>query len=382
MLLCQLDGVIPFVIVTGMNSMKRNSLLCIMILFLCFQNFAQNIKRGRNEGTVHIPAANVMGNANITAYADIAGVLTKQNLWANARFGGAVGVADILQFNMQTTVINFSRLGPTEAHLQITTPGNDRLRFLGIALRGDLYLSTSLDTIGKGAESEKPEYNPYPLFTVIADLDWIARTKQIPLKTYCSFSLVDDPVYLFAFHQIALKAGIEWKQHVHSLFFDFGINFYKEKNHTPDFQAAYDQYYAWIGPGGRYRLKNRLSILGSADITVTRKIKDNTLFTCPMISLTVKIEAPLIFKETNAEAVRTLIFMEDRKAVSHDTFTSPDSSAATFLNSFGIDLDELGDEEETFDYREEKDALIKRRLEIQKKMEEIEKLLKKDMDNE
>ncbi len=39
---------------------------------------------------------------------------------------------------------------------------------------------------------------------------------------------------------------------------------------------------------------------------------------------------------------------------------------------------DLGDEVETFDYKKEKDALIRRREQVEKIMEEIERLLRED----
>ncbi len=340
---------------------------------------AQTVKRGRNEGTMHIPASNVMGNGNITAYADIGGFLSPEKFEGNAVVGAGIGIAEILQFNAQTTFINFSRFGPTEAHLQATLPGNDRLRFFGFAASGDLYLSTSLDTITEGADVTKPEYNPYPLFSAIVDFDWLSKPRQLPLKNYITFNMADNPRLLYRFKQLSLKTGIEWKFSQHSLFIDAGVAFYKDKKNNPLVKQKYNQKYAWISPGGRYRIRNRFSLLGNFQITVYRDFEAHSVFMPDIFSVRVKFEAPIIFRETDAEAIRTLVFMQKKKEETQEGKFSPDiEGEQNVINKFEQTMSDLAKEDETFDYTKERDNLIKRREKVEALMEKIEELLKED----
>ncbi len=357
----------------------NNSIFILVLLLLTHLSFAQSVKRGRNEGTVFIPASNVMGNGNITANIDLGCLVSPEVFEASSRIGASIGIAGILQFNAQTSFINFNRLGPTEAHLQATIPGNDRLRFFGVALSGDLYLSTSLDTITEGTDATKPEYNPYPLFSVTADLDWLARPKQVPLKSYFRFTLADNPRLLFEYKQIALGAGLEWKLSRHSLFIDAGLAMYKEKNVPSSQQSGYDQKYAWISPGGRYRLRNRFSLLGNFKMTLYRDQNKNSSFNPEIVSINIKFEAPIIFRETDTEAIRTLVFMEKEKVDTQtDDFSQSSEGESSIRSKLENTMSVLAEEDETFDYKREKDDLIQRREEVESLMEKIEQLLQED----
>lgn len=363
-------------------------LLLTVIVTVSLNGFAQQtVKRGRNEGTRFIPASNVMGNGNITAYADLGGMLSSNAIEGNAEVGAGIGIAGLLQFNIQTSFINFSRFGPTEAHLQATLPGNNRLRFFGLALVGDLFLSTSLDTIDETADITKPEYNPYPLFSAIVDLDWLARPKQLPIKTYLSLGLADNPRFLYEYKQVAIKSGIELKMYQHSLFFDVGVGMFKEKHTELLVKPKYDQKYIWISPGGRYRLRNRFSLLANFRFTVYRDINENkgnnSLNLLDWLSLNVKFEAPIIFRETDPEAIRTMVFIEKKKVEKEtEQFTQGTEFEKEINTKFEKTLSDLKDEDETFDYKKEKDHLLKRREQVEAIMEEIEDMLKEEKEEE
>lgn len=358
--------------------------LLSVIVTVSLNGFAEKtVKRGRNEGTRFIPASNVMGNGNITAYADLGGMLSTNALEGNAEVGASIGIAGLLQFNIQTSFINFTRFGPTEAHLQATLPGNNRLRFLGLALVGDLFLSTSLDTIDETADATKPEYNPYPLVSAVVDLDWLARPKQLPIKTYVSFGLADNPRFLYEYNQIAVRSGIELKMYQHSLYFDAGVGMFKEKKTELSEKPKYDQKYVWISPGGRYRLRNRFSLLANFRCTVYRDIdekkRNNSLNQLDWLSLQVKFEAPIIFRETDTEAIRTMVFIEKKKAEKEaQQYTEGAEFEKKINTKFEKTLSDLKEEDETFDYKKEKDSLVKRREQVEAIMEEIEDLLKEE----
>ncbi len=357
--------------------------IVIACLLLLAGSYANSVKRGRNEGTLSIPASNVMGTGNITGYTGIHGLLTGKKAEINSLVGAQIGIAGILQFNAQTSFINFQRFGPTEMHLQITMPGNDKIRFFGLGILADLFLSTSIDTIGGDADITKPNYDPYPLASMVIDLDWIARPKQLPLKTYLYASLLDDAKLLYEFKQIAVRAGMEMKLYRHSLFVDAGVALYKERNPGPGISASFNQMYGWIGPGIRYRFLRRFSLLGNLRWTFFTDTEQRGSLDPEKLSMTIKLEAPLIIRETNTEAIRTLVFVEKKKKEEvTEQFSTEAQKEKNLLGKFKNVLLELDEGEGTFDYQKEQENLILRREEIKRNMEKIEELLKDDEKNE
>jgi hypothetical protein len=191
--------------------------------------------------------------------------------------------------------------------------------------------------------------------------------------------LADDPSLLYEYSQIAFQTGIEWKQYKNSYFADLGLGFYKYKHVKPDQKAAFDQQYGWISPGFRLRFFKGFSLLGSLRLTIFRNTSGLGSLNPERISVSLKFEAPVIFKETNTEAIRTLIFIEkNKKEESEDGLISDIESGTNILNKIDNSISDLELEEETFDYKEEKEELIKQREKIQEKMDEIEKLLEED----
>ena len=174
------------------------------------------VNRGRNEGTMNIAASNAIGNGNISLSAGTYGHYLQQGrnldsigFRVDPTVGLQIGISNILEFRAQTAFTNFSGLGTSDAHVQFTLPGNDRLRFFGAALCGDLYLSTTVDTISSSATSGKPEYNSFMRPSVTLDMDWLALFKSFPLKTYLHFSMADEPALLHRYEQLSFASGFE-----------------------------------------------------------------------------------------------------------------------------------------------------------------------------
>ncbi len=355
----------------------------ILLIVINMNNpcFSKSVKRVRNEGTFYLPASNVMGNGNISVYSQLKGRLTSKLLEAIAELGVGIGLAEILQFKIQTSFINFNELGPSEMHLQATLPGNDQLRFFGIAISSDLYLSTSIDTIDQEADITKPKYNPYLLASIIVDLDLVSRINQFPIKIYTLASLLDNPRLLFEYKQLALKGGFELKMLKNSMFVDGGIGLYKERHAKGITRPKFDQIYGWISPGIRYRVLNRFSILGNFRWTIFRKTNRTGSLNPEKILFSLKFEAPIIFKETNTEAIRTLVFLEKIKKDNDKRLFSQDTKSKNMLlDKFESGIFDSKEKEETFDYKKEKKTIIKRREKVKAKMEEIEELLKDEDD--
>lgn len=348
-----------------------------------FSASGQSVKRGRNEGTISIPASNVMGNGNINLFIASAARYSLSGFMFDPVLGGQIGISDMMQLTGQFIPVSKSFLGPVEAHLQITTPGNDKLRFFGMALSVDLFLSSAQDTMSSTAQADKPEYNPYLFPSLIADLDWLALWKFLPFKMYLFIGMVDNVDLLTKYDQITLRSGLEWKMFQHSAFLSAGTGFYKEKrSRIGPGDAMYTQNYFWIEPGGRYRLFSRFSIIGSVKLTLFQNAKEKNPFQPELFKISLKAEAPILFRETNTEAIRTLIFMERKKENKSDSFEKKVAARKNLLNDMSTSITGPQDSLVTSDL-DLKDSMKKRREETQKKMDEVEALFRQlDLENQ
>lgn len=357
------------------NFQQRKWHTPLFIILLLSGYLSSQIKRSRNEGTFNIPASNVMGNGNIIVAASFTGQFAPSAIRLDPGAYLAVGIADILQLSGKTSIANFRTIGTTEAHLQLTLPGNDHLRFFGASISGDLYLSTEMDTLSGLASSEKPEFHAYIRPQITADIDWIAKFKKLPLKTYLKISMVDNPDFLYLYSQLSTCLGVEWKLKANSYSVDFGTGFYKElrrKESNFPGDASYRQQRFWIEPAIRYRLFNRISLRGAARILLLQRVKSERPLEPTYVRLSAAAEIPLLYRETNTEAIRTMIFIEKEKEEKVDAFAASIENGTQLETNLDVKIDGLDLEE--FDSESEKE-MLKRREEIQKKMEEIELLL-------
>lgn len=353
------------------------SVACGTLTFAAGVESRGEVKRGRNEGSLTIPASNVMGNGNITAFlATTAGYVTSEGFGIEPVVGGRIGIGGILQFAGSVVPIGAKGLGPLEAHLQATIPGNDRLRLLGIAAIADLYLSTAQDTISRTADTSKPDYTPHLLPSLVVDLDWLARFEHLPLKSYVKVSAADNPQLLYRYRQLGVLGGCEWKMYKHGIFLEAGTGLYREKasklnNFKAD--AGFEQLHVWLRPGGRYRFAQRFSVIGGIRIPLYQRLKSRKALPVEVFDVSVRLDAPLYFRETNTEAIRTLVFMEQRKR-EEETEQEPVVERGAF-DELGLELPGLEGSGEGFDYKDKKAELVQRRKEVQETMKEIEMLL-------
>ncbi|MBN1980520.1 MAG: hypothetical protein JW795_03250 [Chitinivibrionales bacterium] len=349
------------------------TLLTTIVLFVV-PTFSQ-IKRGRNEGTFNIPASNVIGNGNIVVGAAFSGGLAASGIRFDPGAYLAVGITEIMQLSGRTAFTNFRTLGGTEGHFQLTMPGNDHLRLFGVAISGDLYLSTEMDTLSGAAVTGRPDYHAYIRPSIIADIDWIAKFKRLPLKTYCMVSMADNPDLLYLYSQFSVRLGTELKLNRNSYSIDLGAGLYKEqrneKLHSQG-DRSFAQQRFWIEPAIRYRLFERFSLLGAARVLLLQRVKSERPLEPSYFRLSTALEIPLLFRETNAEAIRTMIFVEQNKVKQADSLDISIRSGKNLETGLNLEVQKLDlDLVET----ESEKEVIKRREEIQKKMDEIERLL-------
>ncbi len=350
-------------------------LAAVYILFLPYSALSQTVKRGRDEGPTGIPASNVMGNGNISLFIESIARYSLNRSGYDPILGGKIGISDIVQLTGQFVPIAKKGIGPVEAHLHITLPGNDNLRFFGAALRADLFLSSTQDTLGATSQADKPEYNPYLFPSLTLDLDWLALFKFLPMKTYVFMGMVDNIDYLPLYDQLSLRFAVEWKMYRHSVFVGLGTGLYREKrNKTTPGDAGYAQGYFWIEPGARFRLRGRFCIIGSTKLTLFQNVKTRNPLKPELFNASIKFEVPIVFKETNAEVIRTLIFMEGKKEKKLNEFEKRIATGKSLVDTLDASLLETSDSSGTAYFPEEKDSMKKKREETQKKMDEIERL--------
>ncbi len=344
----------------------------------------ETVMRSRNEGTVAINASNVLQTGNLIAVSGLDFSTSAAGVEFNPHAGAKVGVAPLLQLSGSIVPVTQRGLGPARMHLHITTPGNDKLRWLGIALRLDVFLTTSLDTVTKNADETKPNYNPFIYPSCIVDFDWLALNEYIPLKTYFKLSFADDTQLLYRYRQLVTLVGLEWKHVRHSAFINAGAAFYQEKpnNYNPSGDASYTQYYIWAEPGARIRIFNRISMVGGLRLTLTQEIKPDeahNAFTPYYLGAYAGVEIPLAFKETNTEAVRTLVFAQRTKEESttpyEDTTRQNDAMLTNVTNNLPVDSIGL-DNTAGFDYQKKQQELISHRKRIKTKMDTLEHMLR------
>jgi hypothetical protein len=327
---------------------------------------------------MNIPASNVIGSGNITLFAAGVGTYgTVENSIAPV-VGVSAGIANTIELSARTSMNNYLEWGTSEAHVRITTPQNDRLRFFGCAIQGDLFLTTAADSISASAAPGKPVYNSYMRPSAIVDFDWLAKNKALPLKNYFAFGIVDNPDLLSRYSQISITSGVEWKLYRHSAFCDIGIGLYKEIRHE-NFggDPSYRQRVVWFEPGIRYRLYGKYGILASFRIAAYRALKQVDPLPTSIIRGAAAMEFPLIFKETNTEAIRTLVFMEREKGMKKDAVAQDIAQGKRTGSGLDKKLKELEVKQDIPDAEQKQEAL-KKREEIQAKMETIEKLLQQD----
>ncbi len=354
-----------------MSRYMRVERLVFTIFLVAANLYAQDVRRGRNEGTLNLPASNVSGSGNIALYVLSRGGVGAGGVSTGLYAGGSVGVAEIIQFSADASLAGFSALGPLRASMQVTLPGNDKLRFFGVAGRADVYLSTVADTLSGEARAGKPDYHSYIRPNLIADLDWISLFQWLPLKLYVMGSLVDNPELLHRYNQLSLSAGAEWKMYRHSFFVDTRYGLYRGvRRGSVAADRSYEQRLLFLEPGVRLRTRNNMRVVGGLRFLAHSIVKQSDGLNPSNVTLTLGVEVPLLFRESNTEAIRTLVFKEQQKEQNSEDHTE----AFDLGESVRAELEGFDDEADFDIGREEQ--IHRRREEIKGTIAEIEELLR------
>ncbi len=354
--------------------LRRSLVLLTAFVLVAAIELWADLKRSRTEDLVDVRASNTEGFSNIWVGFDLPVELRDSNaIVAEPRLCGRVGLSSLLHLSGSTGIPKGRTIGTTEIHAQITMPGNDRLRFLGLAASGDMLLTKQ----AKPGDIT-PAFRPYLGFTLIADLDLIAKLPWLPLKIYANLTNMGSETIMLYFAPICALGGVEYKGSRHSLFAGGQIMLLKQNpfEDQPPPSGRYDQLLFYVYPGMRYRLSDRISIVGRARWLLVSS-GDSRYLPKRTMGVSVSAEMPLLFKDTDAEALRSLIFVERKRKSLHAAAKSPPAATQGGLAAF-LPADSLnnGDaRQRSDDYFRQREELRKNRQKALEDMKKIEEML-------
>jgi len=303
--------------------------------------------------------------------------------------GGIIGLANFLHLEMSGVPWDGEKLGAATARLQLTLPGNDNLRLFGIGVALNATLSTEEDIYSRGETT--PGFDPLLFLTVMADVDWIKVMPSLPLKCYLNYSNLDDYTLAHAYAQHRIAIAAEYKGNRKGYWARVSTLLYRPlaTRFNPDPAKGFLAPFFEMGIGYRTMLGNRISFTAEASLDPLHPISfyDRAASKPPRVA--VGLQAPLVYNETRAEAVRSLIFNdEERKRLRLAAARNPAPKAAardSAAGPGGLRLDEIGLEERKA-ATESKDVLkgvldddqekaVEKRKQIRGELKQIEDLL-------
>jgi hypothetical protein len=263
--------------------------------------------------------------------------------------GGIIGLANFLQLEVSGVPWDGEKLGASTARLQLTLPGNDNLRVFGFGLGLNATLSTEEDIYSRGATT--PGFDPLLFLTVMADVDWIKVMPTLPLKLYLNYASLDDYrlAHAYAQHRIAFAA--EYKGSRKGYWARLSTQLYRPlaTRFNPDPGKSYLAPFFELGIGYRTMVGNRLSFTAEASFDPAHPVSFYSREAARPPRLSVGFQAPLVYNETRAEAIRALIFNdEERKRIRLAAARNPAPKASpkdSAAGPAGLRLDEISLEE-------------------------------------
>ncbi len=263
--------------------------------------------------------------------------------------GGIIGLANFLHLEVSGVPWDGEKLGATTARLKLTLPGNDNLRVLGIGVCLNATLSTEEDIYSKGETT--PGFDPLLYFSVMADLDWIKVSPSLPIKLYLNYSSLDDYTLVHAYSQHRIVAAAEYKGYRKGYYLRTETLLYKPlaTRFNPNPGASFLPAFFELGIGYRAMLGDRISFTAEASLDPIHPISFYSQEASKPPRISVGFQAPLVYNETRAEAIRALIFNEEqRKQMRLAAARNPAPKSAQKDSSAGpsgLKLDEISLEE-------------------------------------
>ena len=144
----------------------------------------------------------------------------------------------------------------------------------------------------------------------------------------------------------------------------------------PSPSGSYDQFLLYLYPGLRYRLSDRISLLGRARWLLL-SAGDSPYRPQRTMGISVTCEMPLLFRDTNTETLRSLIFLDRKRRSFHASAkartNAPQGRLATFLPSDSLNAGDA--RQRSDDYFKQREELQKNRKQALEDMKKIEEML-------
>ncbi len=227
--------------------------------------------------------------------------------------GATLGLANFLHLEVEGIPWDGEKLGASTARLKITTPGNDNLRIFGVAVILSATLSTEEDIYSK-AEST-PGFDPMLYVGVAADLDLVKVIHALPVKAYFNYANLDDYRLVHAYSQHQFRCAMEYMGNRRNWFIRGGAMLYKPlpTQFNPNPPGGFLPTIYEIGMGYRAAMGDKLTFTVDFTMDPIHPISFFDRETGKPPRLQIGFEAPLVFNETRAEAIRALIFNEEQR---------------------------------------------------------------------
>lgn len=304
--------------------------------------------------------------------------------------GGTIGLAKFLHLELASVPWDGEKLGASTARLKLTTPGNDNLRTFGLGVSLNATLSTEEDIYSRGETT--PGFDPLLYITVMADLDLVKSLERHPVKAYLNYSNLDDYTLARAYDQHQFALGVERKDARKSWHVRVAATLYKPlpTRFNPDPADAWLPAVFELGLGYRTALSDRVTLAGELSLDPIHPIRfyDKEVNKPPRLQ--VEVSAPLFYTETQAEAIRSLIFNErERQRLRRVAARSPGaktaardtagSSAASRLKLDELSLEgrKAAESKDLFQgvFDDEDQDVSEKRKQIRSQLKQIEELL-------
>lgn len=354
--------------------------LPITLLLLAFFSISvhSQIKREREESPPGIEASNTMGFSNIWLHGYTRFIYRENSGFSIEPYGkGGLGLSNNLSAWGGAVVLENGikkLVGKADAHLKATLPYNDNLRFFGFGIQCDLILSSDQDTFTITTDSTRPAYTPRLGVTAIADFDIIKIVKKLPLKIFINFSTIEDDRLLPEWKQQSYRFAAEWKNEKSSYYAGTSLGIFAKRNPAKSNKSLNATLLSLMG-GAKLRPFDILAL--SATAKVSLPIEGNGDFI--RYAFSIGAEVPLFFRETNAEAIRSMILMENSKPIKSAQQTvkrAPTTLESLFTDNIDDNNAITSDTSTDNNELDEKERIIReRRKNINEELKDIERLL-------
>lgn len=227
--------------------------------------------------------------------------------------GAAIGLANFLHLEAESVPWDGEKLGATTARLKFTLPGNDNLRVFGLGLCLNATLSTEEDVYSRGETT--PGFDPLLYISVMADVDWIKIKPSMPIKVYLNYSGLDDYRLVHAYTQHQFRFAAEYKGYRKGYYLRGSAMLYKPlaTRFNPEPAEGFLPALFDLGLGYRSVIGERITFTADLSFDPVNPISFYSKEISKPPKIQIGFEAPLVYNETRAEAIRALIFNDEQR---------------------------------------------------------------------